>query len=180
MTEFLAVFFSRRNGPPNGMSEGPAKTLKTRKALLSSTYTGFTLQSSMASNHDGASPMWENMWAGGLAPGAAFDCNGPSATLVGALSRLPTPPPGSSAFVPGCGRGYDCLALASHGFDRVVGLELSSSAATAAREYIAGSGSPHAEKVIIEVGDFFLPDVLPEAKFDLVWVCLSPDPLHDS
>merc|ERR1712183_1155254 len=111
------------------------------------------------------------MWAGGLAEGEAFDCNGPSACLVGALSRFPKPPRNSTALVPGCGRGYDCVALAAHGFDQVIGLELSPSAAAAAREHIAGS--PHAAKITIEVGDFFAPEVLSGVKFDLVWDATS-------
>ena len=69
----------------------------------------------------------------GLDPGVAFDCAGPSKTLLGRLARAPRPPAGASAFVPGCGRGYDCVALAAHGFDYVVGLELAPSAAAAAQ-----------------------------------------------
>jgi len=58
--------------------------------------------------------------------------------------------------VPGCGRGYDCVALAEKGYE-VVGLELSETAAKAAREYIAGSLVGRKIKII--TGDFFTSDL---------------------
>lgn len=118
-------------------------------------------------SHRGASPHWESMWSAGVHPGQAFDCSGPSATLVALLKRMGTPAPGSRALVPGCGRGYDCVALAEAGFDQVIGLELSSSATKVAQEYVMTSSKKGKIKIITD--DFFTSK-LPELEgFDFVW-----------
>ena len=71
--------------------------------------------------HAGASPHWEALWSGGLAKGARFDVGGVSRPLAAELARRShAPRPGMRALVPGCGRAYDALALAEHGFESVV------------------------------------------------------------
>ena len=74
----------------------------------------------------------------GLARGAAFDCNGPSNTLhtVSSARFRTWTKRRARALVPGCGRGYDCIALARHGFSEVVGLKLSQSATATATAFV--------------------------------------------
>ena len=84
--------------------------------------------------HLGASPHWERTWSAGLPKGTKFDVGAPSATLLAALAtNAYASKPQCTALVPGCGRAYDALALAAHGFDRVVACDLAPTACDAAR-----------------------------------------------
>lgn len=118
-------------------------------------------------------PNWEAMWASGLGKGQAFDVGKASATLIGALSRMVAPKPGMTALVPGCGRAYDALALALHGFNAVTAIDISPTACEAARAELVAVAAQSAEaaagaaKVTIECGDFFATN----GAFDLVWDC---------
>lgn len=139
--------------------------------MANSDNSGDAATSDMAQRqtHEGASLHWERMWAGGLGKKQAFDCGGPSATLQGELSRRAhATRPGMRALVPGCGRGYDVLELAKHGFDSVVGLELAPSAVDAARaELRATADESSAARVSVQCGDFFEF----EGTFDFIWDC---------
>ena len=119
----------------------------------------------MHHSHAGASPMWESMWGAGLKPGQAFDVGAPSQTLLGELKRMPAVTPGQAALVPGCGRAYDALALARKGFERVVAIDLSTTACAAAQEFLAQSGDERASAVEVVCGDFFAH----AGSYDLVW-----------
>lgn len=101
--------------------------------------------------------------------GQAFDVAGPSQTLAAELARMRhAPRPGMSALVPGCGRAYDALALARHGFDSVVAIDLAPTACEAATEELQASGDPAAAaKVIVQCGDFFEF----EGQYDFIWDC---------
>ena len=128
--------------------------------------------SSMAA-HAGASPHWEQLWTqnGGLPQGSRFDVAGVSLPLTAELARRSlVSRAGMTAFVPGCGRAYDALALAEHGFGSIVALDLSPTACEAAREEIARSSSSAAIKarVAVECGDFF---EMPSRRFDFIWDC---------
>ena len=93
-------------------------------------------------SHAGASPHWEKLWAqdGGLPKGTRFDVAGVARPLAAELSRRSKPGPGARALVPGCGRAYDALALARHGYASVVAVDLSPAACEAAREELQASG----------------------------------------
>merc|ERR1712028_191356 len=120
----------------------------------------------------GASPHWEELRGqqGGLPKGSRFDVAGSSLTLMAELSRsVHATRPGMTAFVPGCGRAYDAIALAAHGFESVVAMDLSPSACEAAREELRSSSSPAADRVEIRCGDFFAHNEL--SSFDLIWDC---------
>ena len=117
----------------------------------------------------GASPMWEVMWAGGLAKGQAFDVGMPSQTLMGALKRMPRPAERTRALVPGCGRAYDALALARHGFAAVHAIDLSKTACEAARAFLDETGDPLATNVELICADFFEHDC--SERYDLIWDC---------
>lgn len=117
----------------------------------------------------GASPHWEQLWADGLQKGSRFDVAGVSLTLAAELARSShATRPGMTAFVPGCGRAYDAIALAEHGFESVVALDLSPSACEAARQELDASASPAASRVEIRCGDFLAPT---EQRFDFIWDC---------
>lgn len=118
--------------------------------------------------HAGASPHWESMWSGGLGKGQAFDVGDVSATLAGELARkCHAPRPGMTALVPGCGRAYDALALARHGFDSVVAVDVAPTACEAARAWLSGSGDTAAAKVSVECADFFAL----QGEYDFIWDC---------
>lgn len=118
---------------------------------------------------------WEKVWNKGLLPwstslekGTRFDVGGPSQLLVEALKRIPKPPKGASALVPGCGRAYDAIALAQHGFDKVVAVDISQTACDAAEKELEGVEGEAKDKIEIACADFFKFDHEP---FDLVWDC---------
>lgn len=118
--------------------------------------------------HAGASPHWEKLWGAGLGKGQAFDVGTVSPTLAGELARMKAPRSGLSVLVPGCGRAYDALALARHGFDAVVAVDLSQTACDAAQAEVAAFEDKEvASKVSIQCADFFEL----EGQYDLVWDC---------
>eukprot|EP00277_Geminigera_cryophila_P009742 CAMPEP_0179406744 /NCGR_PEP_ID=MMETSP0799-20121207/1085_1 /TAXON_ID=46947 /ORGANISM="Geminigera cryophila, Strain CCMP2564" /LENGTH=216 /DNA_ID=CAMNT_0021177883 /DNA_START=36 /DNA_END=683 /DNA_ORIENTATION=- len=117
--------------------------------------------------HSGASPHWEKIWAqeGGLPKGSRFDVAGVSRPLAAELLRRNhAERAGMSALVPGCGRAYDALALADHGFESVTAIDLSPAACTAAEAEIGGKS---ASSVRVLCGDFFELDG--NIKYDLIW-----------
>jgi len=118
--------------------------------------------------------MWEAMWSAGIGKGQAFDVDGPSRTLLGALARTKyAPAPGLRALVPGCGRAYDAIELARAGFDSVTAIDLSATACEAAREELKVISASSAEcaalvnKVDIVCTNFFTHS----GEYDLIWDC---------
>ena len=136
-------------------------------------------QKQQHNNHAGASPHWEALWADGLAKGSRFDVAGVSRPLAAELSRRRNHVvvAGSasasgrtkmSALIPGAGRAYDAIALAEHGFDSVIAVDLSPAACAAAREEIATYyNADHGNSTPINVicADFF--DL--EGQYDFIW-----------
>eukprot|EP00434_Breviolum_minutum_P021863 symbB.v1.2.019296.t1/scaffold1554.1/size111945/2 len=130
----------------------------------------FAKWSSTMDTSAGASPMWEDMWSKGLKPKEKFDVGEPSPTLVEVLSLKSLGDcKGKRAFVPGCGRAYDAIALAEYGFDSVVAVDLSATAVDAAKEFLSQSKSPAAAKVEVLCADFFKLELEPKA--DVIWDC---------
>lgn len=136
---------------------------------------------------------WSNLWdQGDFLP---WDRGAPNPALVDLLSdRQDLIGPSTAdnhtneqggrrrkkALVPGCGRGYDVLLLASFGYD-AYGLEVSESAVKMARKeqetnghkYPASDASVGAGKVLFLKGDFFRDEwaktIDEEATFDLIY-----------
>ena len=127
-------------------------------------------RSRSAMPHLGASPHWERTWSAGLPKGTKFDVGAPSATLLAALAtNAYAGKPQCTALVPGCGRAYDALALAAHGFDRVVACDLAPTACDAARaEVAAAPDAAIAARVDVVCADFFEPTEL-AGTYDLIW-----------
>ena len=127
---------------------------------------------------------WEKLWEKGeLLP---WDRGLPSPTLVDALNdreelQIQAKVDGrrKKALVPGCGRGYDVLLLASHGYD-AVGLDISESAIkeckkfaeAEAPKYLDNAKDPGSYEFV--TGDFFKDDWLDsvganESRFHLIY-----------
>jgi methyl halide transferase len=96
---------------------------------------------------------WEQMWQRGIVPGDFFDRECASPALVDLLSRSGVKD-GRSAFVPGCGRGYDVVELAASGlFGSVIGLDYAPTGVAAAKEFVASK--PGTERASLVCEDFF-------------------------
>lgn len=100
---------------------------------------------------------WQEAWEEGRTP---WDAGGSAPVLESIVDALPE----GRALVPGCGSGYDLLALASASRS-VVGLDL----APVAKERFEtlAQDHPHRERIEYVVGDAFGFD--PTPRFDLMW-----------
>ncbi|KAK6514341.1 hypothetical protein TWF506_008737 [Arthrobotrys conoides] len=121
--------------------------------------SGPTLQDQFAATNGDHKSLWEALWDDGTY--LPWDRGQSSPSLVDLLNDHPsliTPSSSSpsqqlTSLVPGCGRGYDVLLFASHGL-KSYGLEISSSAVTAARQNAKTSGlKPELYNFL--TGDFF-------------------------
>ncbi|KAL4924492.1 S-adenosyl-L-methionine-dependent methyltransferase [Aspergillus undulatus] len=163
------------------------------------------------------SDLWDlgesDLWDRGIPSPALIDLIEGHQMLFTSFRHTYTPLGGSEevrkrkkALVPGCGRGYDVVSLALHGFD-AYGLEISSAAVAEAREYAANeltapqpcnfgkayeneneppAASDRGEVQFLE-GDFFSADWLEGAevdgdgdKFDLIYDYTFLCALHPS
>lgn len=113
-----------------------------------------------------AHPRWSSIWDQGLSKGELFDASESSPALVKEIQdgRVPD----GKALVPGCGRGYDLLALVS---DKrtVLGLELADQAVKAATEYISSSNNEYKDNAIVQSGNFFDLPIDNDSKFDFIY-----------
>ncbi|KAJ3537533.1 hypothetical protein NM208_g6271 [Fusarium decemcellulare] len=141
-------------------------------------------------NRQQQSAGWSELWESDQSD--LWDRGQPSRALIDWLESKPEELPRVQngrrlrALVPGCGKGYDVVMLALHGFD-VYGLEVSQTGGQAAEDYAATElagpsgynfGSPDTRpnegvgNVKIVVGDFFTRDWETECGgtgFDLVY-----------
>lgn len=139
---------------------------------------------------------WSQLWENGFVP---WDRGRPNPALEDALAdqAKPLEAPSSDeagsrrkrALVPGCGKGYDVLLLASFGYD-AYGLEVSPMAVEQCREFArehAGEYPPRnlergSGRAVFILGDFFEDGWLGEADgasaFDLIYdytfLCIFP------
>lgn len=130
--------------------------------------------------------LWENgdflPWDRGLPNPALFDILTERQDLIGTCLKdnASGEKERKKAFVPGCGRGYDVLLLASFGYD-AYGLEVSEKAvqncvweqSTNGHNYPVQNQSAGAGNVVFLQGDFFSNDwtqkVLGNPVFDLIY-----------
>ncbi|XP_040381548.1 probable thiol methyltransferase 2 isoform X2 [Oryza brachyantha] len=102
---------------------------------------------------------WEKSWEAGVTP---WDLGKPT-PIIEHLVKSGTLPKGR-ALVPGCGTGYDVVALASP--ERfVVGLDVSSTAVEKAKQW--SSALPNADYFTFLADDFF--EWKPSERFDLIF-----------
>eukprot|EP01023_Acetabularia_acetabulum_P062332 TRINITY_DN7661_c0_g3_i4.p1 TRINITY_DN7661_c0_g3~~TRINITY_DN7661_c0_g3_i4.p1 ORF type:complete len:454 (-),score=94.97 TRINITY_DN7661_c0_g3_i4:476-1837(-) len=99
---------------------------------------------------------WRQHWNDGVAPGAKWDTNNAAPSLLDIINgKLDMS--GKRAVVPGCGRGYDVIALAQAGAAEAVGLELVPAAVEEAKKHRDSLNLP--QDVVVrtkyEAVDFF-------------------------
>jgi SAM-dependent methyltransferase len=136
---------------------------------------------------------WDDLWK--AADFLPWDRGFANPALIDLLNSQPewlgkpTKPDGrrKRALVPGCGKGYDLVLLAAHGYD-AYGIEISDNAFKSAQEWLKdpGEGKEGEHKVRDEkigkgvaqvlLGDFFKDDWAKEAGglgdgFDLIYDC---------
>ncbi|KIK65904.1 hypothetical protein GYMLUDRAFT_70165 [Collybiopsis luxurians FD-317 M1] len=131
---------------------------------------------------------WDDLWKRNLTPweGGTVDIQPPLRQCVES-GEIPLPKQGR-AMIPGCGRGFDTIYLASAlGWDYVLGADVSETALAAANEYVLltttlfvppylhrflktkGVPPSVASKVRFEKADFFKYSVPDADKFDLIY-----------
>ena len=121
----------------------------------------------------GKSQYWEQIWKAGVPEGTHFDKGSSCKALAHFLKEEPlgkSIPRSGSVLVPGCGRGYDCELLASEGFAKVDGIELSSAAVDAANSWLRD----HGQSMTVQRKNFF--DV--DNEYDLIFDCGLFTALH--
>lgn len=122
---------------------------------------------------------WEKAWREGR---TGWDAGAPAPSLVhlvdsGALATV------DHTLVPGCGAGYDAVALAELS-STVVGVDLAPSAANRFDE-VRAEGGLSSDQLGLHIGDFFGPiPGTPAAGFDRVWdytfLCALPLTMRES
>lgn len=130
---------------------------------------------------DAYNSKWEKDWVEGVAPGEKWDQGKPSQALTQLLSSGTVVVQDKNVLVPGCGRGYDVVELASKGAARAVGLDISETGVKVAQEHWAAAGLPSdvSSRVHIVSGDFFSyqdEGGLFDLGYDYTFLCaLHPD-----
>lgn len=136
------------------------------------TTTGSSSSSTPPEEPDQAS-FWDHIWVNEQIP--KFDVQSPSPCLRQYLAQRKLPLTGR-ALVPGCGRGYDVLALAkAEGAEwkEIIGLDISPTGVAAARTYLEGALGKEEEEMKswchVEEGDFFKLKVEREEGFTFIY-----------
>ncbi|KAI0259797.1 S-adenosyl-L-methionine-dependent methyltransferase [Gloeopeniophorella convolvens] len=110
---------------------------------------------------------WDEVWKQNITPWDVGEAQPPLRNLIES-KRLPLPTNGR-ALVPGCGRAYDALVIASTlGLDTTA-IDISPTAVTAARGVLASVSSDGKEKVSIKEADFFAPVGEEDPRYDLIY-----------
>ncbi|KAJ5728078.1 hypothetical protein N7493_004408 [Penicillium malachiteum] len=138
-------------------------------------------KSSIEKHNDAWTDLWDtdnsDMWDRGKPSPALIDLLEQREDILGPIAA-----DGRRKTVLGCGKGYDVVMLALHGFD-VVGLEISQKGVSAAEEYAAtelkmpeehnfgGSWTSKHERGSVSFikGDFFKSDSADGKKFDVIY-----------
>ncbi|KZT72612.1 S-adenosyl-L-methionine-dependent methyltransferase [Daedalea quercina L-15889] len=106
---------------------------------------------------------WDKAWQNDVTPWDAGEAQPPLRSLL-ASGVLDLPKTGT-ALVPGCGRGYDALTIASVlGFETLA-TDISPVAVDTAKKFVEAANDPASEKVTVEVRDFFKE----EGPYDLIY-----------
>ena len=106
------------------------------------------------------------MWSrgGGLKQGQAFDASGPLPFITYLFDNDLVPK--GSGIIPGCGRGYAVKAFSRDGRN-ILGLEISNTAANAAKEYLSTVPQCQSSSFKISEGSFF--EYIEKEKFDFAY-----------
>ena len=109
---------------------------------------------------------WEEMWSrgGGLKQGQAFDASGPLPFITYLFDNNLVPK--GSGIIPGCGRGYAVKAFSRDGRN-ILGLEISNTAANAAKEYL--STVPQCQSSSFKISEESFFEYIEKEKFDFAY-----------
>jgi len=117
---------------------------------------------------DPAGTSWDLLWKNNLTPWDRGETQLPLRNLLKS-GKIPFPTSGK-ALVPGCGRGYDAVYIASKLGLETVGMDISETAIEAANQNLKKSTVPDDAKISFQVGDFFkLQAPEDHSKFDLCY-----------
>jgi SAM-dependent methyltransferase len=118
---------------------------------------------------------WETLWKEGVTPWDAGEAAPPLLHLLKTTNLVPND---ARVLVPGCGSGYDVIAFATNSNRRVIGLEISETAAQVARKKLEESGIDKA-RADIRVGNFFTIEMDPfDVIYDYTFLCALPEELR--
>ncbi|KDQ14735.1 hypothetical protein BOTBODRAFT_32484 [Botryobasidium botryosum FD-172 SS1] len=147
--------------PQFGTPEHKESLVRLRSILLDKAYEG------------GMNEGWVDAWQHGLVPWDHGGIQPPLRELFESKAIDFNVPRSGRALVPGCGRGYDAIYLASLGYE-TVGLDLSPKAVAAAEEWKASQQPPPTSLSFI-AGDFFKVDAgLFDIVYDWTFFCAFP------
>ena len=140
-------------------------------SFLSFATSYLTMSSSSSSSIDErVNPRWHACWERGVPIGSSFDTGGIVSPALQQLIDNKVIPTGR-ALVPGCGRGYDIVALASE--ERyALGIDMSGVAvkeALAAIDKLPTEKRPSPETFDIKEGSFFDLSEEEDQKFDFIY-----------
>ncbi|KAH9926432.1 S-adenosyl-L-methionine-dependent methyltransferase [Fomitopsis serialis] len=110
---------------------------------------------------------WDKAWQQNVTPWDAGQSQPPLRDLL--ESDEVDLPRSGRALVPGCGRGYDVILIATALGLETTGLDISPVALEAARAHAASSGLPAGTKVNFEGWDFFTLAPSPGEQYDLIY-----------
>jgi len=112
---------------------------------------------------------WESVWQKGLTLWETGAAQPPLENLVKS-SRLPLPTSGR-ALVPGCGRAYDAIVIASALGLQTVAVDISPTAVQAAEQLVNGLPDSPSNKLSLEIrlADFFALSESETDRFDLIY-----------
>ena len=114
-------------------------------------------------------PRWTAMWESGLQPGDKFDALKPLPALVKMVEEGSVPT--GRALVPGCGRGYDVVLLATPE-RQATGLDIAPLAIAAAEEFYSNlpdDKKPPRESVSFQTTSFFDMPEDEDNKFQFIY-----------
>ncbi|PCH34336.1 thiol methyltransferase 1 [Wolfiporia cocos MD-104 SS10] len=110
---------------------------------------------------------WDEAWQESVTPWDAGQSQPPLRDLL--MSDLVALPRSGRALVPGCGRGYDAILIASSLSLDTTGLDISAAAVAAANAYAESSQLSERTKVKFGVRNFFALSPSPDERYDLIY-----------
>ncbi len=121
----------------SSVTPGLAATTGTLR-MISASVTGEEEHSVAGGLLESEHPRWQQMWTDGIRAGQKFDTAACSPALVQLIEQGDIPL--GRSLVPGCGRGYDLVAL--HSEDRhALGVDIAEAGIEAANEYLESQSS---------------------------------------
>jgi len=121
----------------------------------------------LLSENTNSTVAWDRAWQEHTTPWDYGRIQPPLAEALKAPAmRLPA---NARILVPGCGRGYDAIAIASMLDCRAIGIDVSPAAIEAATVQLKASKTPSLGSVIFNTADFFTYTVPDIERFDLIY-----------